>query len=931
VTPERWSRLREVFGAALETPEPERSQFLESACEGDSELRMEVERLLAGNQESSWQSPTTVLFPATAELAPGDTLGRYRVEAKLGEGGMGVVYRARDIHLDRLVAVKVLPADKVADAARKRRFVQEAKAASALNHPNIITIHDFAEERGTQFIVMEYVPGKALDQLIPPNGLRLAETLKYSIQIADALAKAHSAGIVHRDLKPANIMVTDESHVKILDFGVAKLTDVHTGADHSTLTVHDRTEAGAIVGTISYMSPEQAEGKPVDARSDIFSFGAVLYEMVTGQKAFRGDSRASTLAAVLTQEPTPLNEAGPDVPQELEKLITRCLRKDRERRLQHAADLKVALLDLKEESDSGRLVTARSKRPQPTRRGWTWAALVVAVAVLAESGWLFISRSKSDQASFAVKPITSYPGQANSPSFSPDGSQVAFSWNGEKQDNGDIYVKLVDSGAPMRLTTNPADDDNPAWSPDGRQIAFLRDAGDAGAELMLISPLGGVERKLANLRQGVNATWWSAPAWTPDSRFVTVRDDTAIVLVSVESGEKQKLTSPPPGWAGDYLAAISPDGRTLAFARIRNGPTSDIFLARVSDGARSRQLTHDNRIIDGLAWTPNSKEIVFSSSRGGEETLWRISDSGGTPERLPIVGPDAAYPAIARQGARAAFVRGNGRASFWRLDLSPEGLRRPAVRVIASTRTDLAPMISPDGSHIAFDSDRSGVDEVWVSDSGGANAVKLTSLGFARDPYWSPDSKNIVFEGRPGDRGLVFVIAAGGGRPREVSSMEGYKPSWSRDGRSIYFFSRSSGTVETWKVPAYGGNPIQLTKHGGGPGIESVDGRYFYYHMANAPELWRIPVEGGDETLVMSESPNFMNFWALGTQGLYFVGEAGNQPILKLFRFETGQSRQLAVLAGSAQRLSLPADGRSLLYSQFDGRESDIMLIDNFH
>jgi serine/threonine protein kinase len=514
VTPERWSRLREVFGATLETPEPERSQFLESACEGDTELRMEVERLLAGNQESSWQSPATLLLPATAELAPGDTLGRYRLEAKLGEGGMGVVYRARDIHLDRLVAVKVLPADRVADADRKRRFVQEAKAASALNHPNIITIHDFAEERGTQFIVMEYVPGKALDQLIPPNGLRLAETLKYSIQIADALAKAHAAGIVHRDLKPANIMVTDESHIKVLDFGLAKLTEAPTGADLATLTVQDRTEAGAIVGTISYMSPEQAEGKPVDARSDIFSFGAVLYEMVTGQKAFRGDSRASTLAAVLTQEPTPLNEAGPDVPQELEKLIARCLRKDRERRLQHAADLKVALLDLKEESDSGRLVTARSKKPQPTRRWWTWAALIVAVAVLAESGWLWISRNKRDQASFTVKPITSYPGQAVSPSFSPDGSQVAFSWNGEKQDNADIYVKLVDSGAPMRLTTNPADDDNPAWSPDGRQIAFLRDAGNAGEELVLISPLGGVERKLADLRQGLNATWWSARVTT---------------------------------------------------------------------------------------------------------------------------------------------------------------------------------------------------------------------------------------------------------------------------------------------------------------------------------------------------------------------------------------------------------------------------------
>jgi eukaryotic-like serine/threonine-protein kinase len=930
LTPERWSRLREVFGAALDTPESERPRFLELACEGDTELRAEVDRLLAGNQEPTWQSPATMLFPVAAELAPGDMVGRYRIEAKLGEGGMGVVYRSHDIHLDRVVAVKVLPADRVADPDRKRRFIQEAKAASALNHPNIITIHDFAEERGTQFIVMEYVPGKALDQLLPLKGLRTTETLKYAVQIADALAMAHAAGIVHRDLKPANIMVTDDGQVKVLDFGLAKLTEATEGAEGPTLTVQDRTEAGAIVGTMSYMSPEQAEGKPVDARSDIFSFGAVLYEMLTGQKAFHGDSRASTLAALLTQEPKPLSQTGSDVPQEFEKLIARCLRKDRERRLQHASDLKVALLDLKEESDSGRLVTARSKRPRQVRRWWRWAALAAGVVGLATAGWLLIPRTRINLAPFLVKPITSYPGEAGDPSFSPDGSQVAFSWNGEKQDNFDIYVKLVDSGAPLRLTTNPARDDNPSWSPDGRQIAFLRESGDAGADLMLISPLGGVERKLADLRRGVNATWWTSPAWTPDSKFVAVRDDTAIVLVSVEDGEKRKLTSPPGGWAGDWSPAVSPDGRTLAFERMRNGPTSDIILARVSDGATSRQLTHDNRVILGLAWTPDGNEIVFSSNRAGEKTLWRIPASGGTPERLPAVGPDVIYPAIARQGFRAAFVRNSSRTSFWRLDLSPEGLRRPAVRVVTSTRDDNAPMISPDGSRIAFDSDRSGAREVWVSDSRGADTVQLTSMGFARDPYWSPDGRNIAFEGRPGERSLIFVVSSGGGKPRQLSSEEGYKPSWSRDGRSIYFFSRGSGTAQTWKVPAAGGKAVQLTKQRGGPGIESTDGRYFYYHIIAVPELWSVPVEGGEEALVTREDVNFMNYWALGVKGLYFGGEADNQPILKLFHFETGRSSQVAKLARSPRRLSLTSDGRWLLYDQVDRSESDIMLIENF-
>lgn len=870
-------------------------------------------------------------------LSAGDKLGPYEILSPLGAGGMGEVYRARDIRLHRVVAVKVLPAGKVADPDRKRRFLQEAKAASALNHPNIITVHDIAEEHGTQFIVMEYVPGKALDQLIPRKGLPAAETLKYAIQIADALAKAHAAGIVHRDLKPANIMVTGEGQVKLLDFGLAKLTEAPIGAEDATLTVRDATEAGAIVGTVSYMSPEQAEGKPVDARSDIFSFGAVLYEMLTGQKAFQGDSRVSTLAAILTREPKPLSQLVPDVPPELEKLIARCLRKDRERRLQHVADLKVALLDLKEESESGTLAGAPAKGRQTTRRRWTWAALAVAVALLAAAGWLVVARSGGNQAPFTVKPITSYLGAAESPTFSPDGSQVAFSWNGEQQDNRDIYVKLVDSGAPLRLTTNPARDDWPAWSPDGRQIAFLRASGDAAAqELLLISPLGGVERKLADLRRGVNANWWSAPAWTPDSKFLAVRDDTAIVLVSVEGGEKRQLTSPPAGWVGDRLAAISPDGGTLAFSRVRNGPTADIFVAPLSDGARARQLTHDNRIISGLAWTPDGKEIVFSSSRAGDATLWRISASGGTPERLPAVGADAVQPAIARQGRRAAFVRATSRTSFWRLDLSPEGLRRPPVRLVTSSRDDGNPMLSPDGRHIAFGSDRSGTEELWVCDSQGANAVQLTSLGFARNPYWSPDSGNIVFEGRPGDRNLIFVIAAGGGTPRQLGSEEGHNPSWSRDGRWIYFYARRAGTIQTWKIPAQGGKEIQLTKHGGGAGIESMDGKCFYYHMAGAPELWKVPVEGGEEALVTRETPNFMNYWALGNQGLYFLEPrvAEHQAILKLFRFETGRSSPVALLDEpfpySLSRLSLPADGRWLLYDQVDRSESDIMLIENF-
>jgi serine/threonine protein kinase len=288
-------------------------------------------------------------------LAIGARLGPYEIVSPLGAGGMGEVYKAHDTRLDRMVATKVLPADKVADPDRKQRFIQEAKAASALNHPHIVTIYDISNDEGIDFIVMEYVPGKSLEHLIPAKGLKSSETLKYSIQIADALAAAHAAGIVHRDLKPANVMVTNDGQVKVLDFGLAKLTGFATGpigSDDTTVAPHQQTMSGVIVGTISYMSPEQAEGKLVDARSDIFSFGSVVYEMLTGRKAFSGDSEISKLIAILKQEPIPLSEIVPDISRDLEKIVQRCLRKDRDRRFQHMTDLKVALQDAEEDSDS---------------------------------------------------------------------------------------------------------------------------------------------------------------------------------------------------------------------------------------------------------------------------------------------------------------------------------------------------------------------------------------------------------------------------------------------------------------------------------------------------------------------------------------------------------------------------------------------------
>lgn len=293
----------------------------------------------------------------------GKTLGHYRIEAKLGEGGMGVVYRAFDTHLDRPVAIKILRADATTSPERKRRFVHEAKAASALNHPNIVHIYDIGTSEGTDFIAMEFVAGKTLHQVIGTNGLPLRDILNYSIHIADALARAHSAGIVHRDLKPANVIVAEDGRVKLLDFGLAKLTEKTVDSEVATATMTaeeaPQTEAGSIVGTVAYMSPEQAKGRKVDARSDIFSFGSVLYEMVAGRRAFQRATRIATISAILNEEPHPLGDLVPDLPAELEKIISRCLRKDLGRRAQHAGDIRLALEELREDSASRKLSRAR--------------------------------------------------------------------------------------------------------------------------------------------------------------------------------------------------------------------------------------------------------------------------------------------------------------------------------------------------------------------------------------------------------------------------------------------------------------------------------------------------------------------------------------------------------------------------------------------
>jgi serine/threonine protein kinase len=883
----------------------------------------------------------------------GRTISHYEVLEKLGEGGMGVVYKAKDTHLDRLVAIKVLPPENVADPERRRRFTQEAKAASALNHPNIITIHDIDEADGVHFISMEFVAGKTLGSLIPRHGMRLGEVLKYAIQIADALARAHAAGIIHRDLKPGNIMVTEQGLVKVLDFGLAKLTETAPAGEHeATCTMKPATEEGKIVGTVVYMSPEQTEGKMIDTRSDIFSFGSVLYEMLTGRRAFQGDTKAATIAAILREDPRPASQIARGLPGEVDRILKRCLKKDPAQRAQHMDDLKVALEELKQESDSGAsgvLVVAKSRR---RHLELFWVVGALAFLTLAAAGvWFTRSKTSELEATLVPVPLTTYAGSEDTPSFSPDGTQVAFAWcKDTRGKNCNIYIKQIGMEPPSRLTVTPARDFSPAWSPDGRLVAFLREVALGKSALIVIPQRGGRERVLADI-PGAFLRVLPGPylAWTPDSKWIVFPTGdlvSGLFLLSVDTQEQRKLTNPSSSATGDDDAtpAFSPDGRTLAFARFRHDVArADLCVLRLTPGytpeGEPARLRPANALNFAPAWTPDGKEIVFFSGTGTVGLgLWRVQVSKqATPRRLAFAPNNSSVPAISRQLNRLAYSEGKLDTNIWRIDLRDPG-SRPSVPVqfIASTRPDSTPMFSPDGKRIAFSSERSGADEIWVCDSDGSNPVQLTSLAGPPTwgPQWSWDGQNIAFWA-PTKEQDIYVVSANGGVPRRLATPPGggLWPYWARDGQSLYFASNTRDT-EVWKMRSTGGGAIQVTRNGGDVPQESPDGKFVYYSKGWPLPLsvWKLPVEGGQETKVL-DSVNPSTIWTVGPKGIYFFKAADEKgrSDLCLYEFATAKTSKLLTVERTVlYGLTVSPDGGTILYTQLDEAGSDLMLVENF-
>lgn len=807
-------------------------------------------------------------------IAPGTHLSHFEVLEKLGEGGMGVVYKARDLRLDRLVAIKVLPEQAIAGPERQARFEQEAKAASSLNHPNIITVYEIDRAGDATFIAMEYVYGHTLGQVIPRKGLRFSEAIKYAVQITDALAAAHGIGIIHRDLKPANIMITAKGLVKVLDFGLAKLVQSTSSGD-TTVTI--QSDEGLVVGTIAYMSPEQAQGQPIDVRSDIFSFGVVLYEMLTGRRPFAGDTKLSTLAAIVNQEPTPVKQIVEGLPPELDRIIARCLRKDPARRFQTMADLHVALEELREESDSGRL-TAAAPLSRPRKHAWLWV-LVTALVLLAAAGVWFVKRSAMPAPPQKVVTVTTYPGSQVDPCFSPDGNQVAFSWNGEKGDNFDIYVKLLGETNALRLTTDPAADRYPAWSPDGKRIAFERFGPNGPMGIYTTSPLGGAEQKLTDFPGD------GPMSWSPDGKWLAVASRTpelsGIFLLLAEGGDPRRISNAKaPGF--DQDPSISRDGRWLAYAACAGAFSCDVYIQQLDSAyvpqGSARRITQQGIFIGNPVWSRDGESVIYhgSPSAGMLPYLWRAGIHGRRPpQRIEIAAPNAVSPSIASTGNRLVFSRLLRDFDIWRYHVS--GGMEP---LIVSSLTDDNPQFSPDGERIAFASERSGESsEIWVAHADGSGLVQMTSrLGRHQGtPRWSPDGRWIAFDSQGQDGHWdIYVIDASGGKPRRITfePSDENMPSWSRDGKWVYFTSDRTGRQEVWRVPFAGGPAEQVTTSGGFDKFESADGKTLF--CTKAPffsPLFVKPLSGGSERQVL---PSFYGRAFVPVEdGIYFIGQRG--------------------------------------------------------
>ncbi|HYQ86083.1 MAG TPA: protein kinase [Bacteroidota bacterium] len=806
----------------------------------------------------------------------GQTISHYKILEKLGEGGMGVVYKAEDLKLKRIVAIKFLPKRLSIHGEERERFTQEAQAASSLNHPNICTIHEIDAVNDETFIVMELIEGITLREWIRKQSeqsegyrkLGVKEAIDVAAQIAEGLEKAHEKGIVHRDIKSENIMVTTDGRAKIMDFGLAKLR----GSSKLTKT-------GSTVGTIAYMSPEQVEGLETDHRTDIFSFGVVLYEMLSGKLPFQAEHETAVMYEIINVDPKPISEIRQGVDSELDRIVMKCLEKDREIRSQSMRDVLVDLKRYRRDSAGKRIERQSAKIPKiaesipaesKSRSTRSRSGLIVGGAVLGAiivAGILYFQKAsiplivpvKSD---VAIVKITSRPGLEDEPSWSPDGKFLAYT--SDDRGNYDILVLPLGGGQPIRIVDSPADDMQPAWSPDGSKIAFVS-ARDHGGHLSLLMNAGPVEPYVKGKAGDIfliPAFGGAAvklidngydPAWSPDGKTIVFRSIRGgrwdLWTIAAEGGTPNQLTNDEDM---DLQPSWSPDGKWIIYT---SGPTSYFELCAIPAGGGARQmLTNDKSTVLRPGWSPDGKFILFSSTRTGIMNVWKIPFEPGSKllssaAQITVGEGDNVNITVAAGGRKIAYATVKSTADIWELNVKDKRLRQ----VSSETGDEDSPALSPDGKTLLIYSDRTGVQEIWTMDLIGNFLSQLTSskLGDVF-PAWSPDGKLFAYTQIDSARNdKLFVRSLSGISATKIAENGAESAAWSPDGRKLSY-DRISGDKHRYAVWTHTfetNEEKQLVFLDAQNELAtwSPDGKWvaFNTNQLNARHVWVIPSTGG--------------------------------------------------------------------------------------